>query len=137
MLEVIANSSIGKFVLGNNIEEYINKNSNYRSFKRVSHIQYQFIDTGVILRCDDQNIIKEILISPPNKVYYSGIKLMGNRFEREISKVIKELDTRNIQYKKIDVGVYIEAAGICLIDYEGYVHDVELCGTPNPSSKMA
>ncbi len=130
MLEVVANSSIGKFALGNNIEGYINENTNYRSFKRFSYIQYQFIDMGVILRCDDQNIIKEILISPPNKVYYSGIKLMGNRFEREISKVIKDLDTSNIIYKKIDVGLYIEEAGICLIDYEGYVHDVELCGAP-------
>lgn len=126
MWEITAKKSIGEFNIGDDIKKYIEKLGEYTTFKRFEdsdEITYTFYDESVHLTCDENNTITNIAIFDPNEVSYLDIQLLN----KKIAKVKKELISKNIKIEKQEDDLWIEEAGVLLVEYDGVVDCVELC----------
>ncbi len=125
MWQIKEKKSIGDFYIGDDINKYIELLGEYTTFKQSDEsddITYTFYDESVYLTCGDDQKINTISVFNPNSVSYLGIELI----DKKVSKIKKELNAKKIKYENNDVGIWLEDAGICLVEYEGNVDCVEL-----------
>ena len=118
--------SVGPLCIGNKIidleEEFGNT---FDTFKRVPDDKdtvYAFDKHGIHLTCGQDEKVKVISVFRPNKVSYLDVQLL----DREILRVKEELQSKDINLEEVDVGFWIEEAGLLLVDYEGKVDGIEL-----------
>lgn len=129
MWEIVANKSIGPYLLDSNIEMYMHSLGEYRKLNYTSDTEdttYSFKNAGVSIEVNSKGNIKSITVIPPNEIYFLNIKFMGNRFEISIEDLKNEFLKNSIAFKELPTGLWLEESSISLVDYEGYVHGIEL-----------
>lgn len=118
--------SVGLLRIGDKIHDVKEQLGNtYDTFKRVPDAEdtvFAFDQHGVHLTCGYDEKVKIISVFRPNKVLYSNIQLLGKQTE----VVKKELLAIGIVVVEEDVGLWIEEAGILLVDNDGIVDGIEL-----------
>lgn len=126
MWEIKSKKSVGPLCIGDKIHNLIEKLSDtYDTFKRVpdaEDIVYAFDKNCVHLTCGDDEKVKIISVFHPNKVSYSNIQLIG----KQIEVVRKELIAKGIVVVEEDAGLWVEEAGILLVDIDDIVDGIEL-----------
>lgn len=117
---------VGQLRLGVNVNELAQiLGSAYTKFKRVPEAEdtiFAFNEKGVHLTCDQEEKVKIISVFRPNKVIYSSIQLLG----RQIEILREELNQSGINTKEEDAGLWLEEAGVLLVEVDGIVDGIEL-----------
>lgn len=118
--------SVGELRLGININEIAQiLGSEYTKFKRVPEAEdtiFAFNEEGVHLTCDQEEKVKVISVFRPNEVTYSSIQLLS----KPIEVVREELNHNGIKTEEEDAGLWVEEAGVLLVEVEGVVDGIEL-----------
>lgn len=132
ILEVVPKKSIGPFKLGDNISNYFDVLGDYHIHFLGGdwcggHTGYMYVNNGIRLDCDENEIIKYICVIPPCEVVYKGIKILyKSRSSMKLENVLEMLIEKRITFSKTDVGIWIDEANIGLIEYESFISGVEL-----------
>jgi hypothetical protein len=118
--------SVGPLSIGENAKKLaLELESTYATFKRVPEAEdtiFVINDKNVHLTCDYDERVKIISVFRPNEVTYSSIQLLG----RKIEEVRDELNFKDIVTVEEDVGLWIEEAGVLLVEVSGIVDGIEL-----------
>lgn len=126
MWEINSKKSVGPICIGDKIHNLKQKLSDtYDTFKRVPDAEdtvYAFDMHGVHLTCGDDEKVKIISVFRPNEVSYSNIQLIS----KQIEVVKKELIANGIAVFEEDAGLWVEEAGVLLVDINGNVDGIEL-----------
>lgn len=126
MWVIKSKKSVGALCIGDKIHDVKEQLGNtYDTFKRVPDAEdtvFAFDQYGVHLTCGYDEKVKIISVFRPNKVSYSNIQLLGKQTE----VVKKELLANGIVVIEEDVGLWVEEAGILLVDIDGIVDGIEL-----------
>ena len=99
--------------------------SDYTEFKRVPEAEetiYAFNEKGVHLTLDKKKRVQIISIFRQNEVTYKEVQLLG----RKLEDVKRELKQSGIETEDEDVGLWIEEAGVLLIEVDEIVDGIEL-----------
>jgi hypothetical protein len=119
-------TSVGPLRIGLTISEVKEElGDKYDTFKRLPDTEdtvFAFDLHGVHLTCGTDKRIRTISVFRPNAVLYSDIQLLGRRTEA----VSNELTAVGIAVTDKDAGVWIEEAGVLLVDIDGNVDGLEL-----------
>ena len=126
MWVIVSKKSVGPLRIGDYIHEMkVHLGNEYEVFKRVPDAKdtvFAFDQRGVHLTCGNEGIVKMISVFRPNKVSYSNIQLL----DKQTENIKNELLANGILVIEEDVGLWIEQAGILLVDIDGIVDGVEL-----------
>lgn len=126
MWAIKSKKSIGAICIGDKIHNLKEQLGNtYDTFKRVPDAEdtvFAFDQHSVHLTCGYDEKVKIISVFRPNKVSYSNIQLLGKQTE----VVKKELLAIGVVVVEEDVGLWVEEAGILLVDIDGIVDGIEL-----------
>jgi|GEM_PF-1197094 hypothetical protein len=118
--------SVGSLCLGDKMRDVKEKlGTEYDTFKRVPNAEdtiFAFDQYGVHLTCGYDEKVKIISVFRPNKVEYENIQLL----DRRIENVKEELIAIGIAVIEEESGLWVEEAGILLIDIDGTVDGIEL-----------
>lgn len=121
-----ARKAVGPLSIDDNIQELAQKlKVTYSKFKRLQEgedIIFAFNSIDVHLTCNHSNRVKVISVFQPNKVTYCGIQLLGRKIER----VTEQLRKQDIVTKEEDAGVWVEEAGVLLVEVDGIIDGIEL-----------
>lgn len=99
--------------------------SDYTEFKRIPEAEetiFAFNEKGVHLTWDKEKRVKIISVFRPNEVTYLEVQLLG----RKLEDVKRELNQSGIETEDEDVGLWIEEAGVLLIEIDDIVDGIEL-----------
>ncbi len=126
MWVIKSKKSVGAICIGDNLHDLEDQLGNiYNTFKRVPNAEdtvFAFDQHGVHLTCGHDEKVKIISVFRPNKVSYSNIQLLGKQTE----VVKKELLANGIFAEEEDAGLWVEEAGILLVDVDGNIDGIEL-----------
>lgn len=126
MWKIESKKSIGPFCLEDKISNVRKLFGNeYEIFKRVPDDEdtiFAYDQYNIHITCGLDMKVKVISIFRPNEVEYRSIQLIG----KQIYNVKEELRENGITLIEEDAGLWIEVAGILLIDINGIVDGIEL-----------
>lgn len=123
---VQAKSAIGPLHIGASVAQIIGVvGQRTATFRRTPDSKYEihaYDEDFVHLTCSIDGVIRGISVFRPKDVTYRGVKLLG----RKVAEVVSDLRQVGVDTKATEVGYWVEAAGVMLVEVNGLVDGVEL-----------
>ncbi len=132
MFEIIANKSIGPYILGEDIQKYLKDIEEYEVHLiggdySGGYSGYMYCFNNIRLDCDENEKIKGIIIGCYEEVTYKGVKLSNKKHcSRILADVSKELIAKGVEVEEDEIGLWINEASFGVINYEDFVSGVEM-----------
>lgn len=123
---VQAKSAIGPLCIGASIAQISGLvGQRTATFRRAPDSRYDihaYDEDLVHLACSSDGVIRGISVFRPKDVTYRGVNLLG----RKAAEVVSDLRQVGVDTKATEVGYWVEAAGVMLVEVNGLVDGVEL-----------